>query len=115
MHILIAPNAFKNSLDAEGAAYAIQNGLAQSALKCTTQCFPIGDGGDGTGKLIMKKSKGTFVKAQVHNPLGRLITTSFGLINESRTAIIEMADASGLRLLNPGELFPMQATSQGTG
>jgi len=115
MHILIAPNAFKNSLDAEAVALAIQKGFLQSKLKCTTTCFPIGDGGDGTGKLIIKNGNGIFVDAEVHDPLGRLIKSSFGLIHEGKTAVIEMADASGIRLLNPSELFPLQASSFGTG
>ena len=49
INILIAPNAFKNSLDAEATASAIKEGLAESKLRCNCQCFPIGDGGDGTG------------------------------------------------------------------
>ncbi|HZX74994.1 MAG TPA: glycerate kinase, partial [Cyclobacteriaceae bacterium] len=73
MHILIAPNAFKNSLDAEAAAVAIEEGLKQSILVCTTERFPIGDGGDGTGELIVKKCGGNFVSTKVHDPLGRPI------------------------------------------
>jgi glycerate kinase len=115
MHILIAPNAFKNSLDAEAAARAIQQGLNQSSLMCTTECFPIADGGDGTGKLIVKKRDGIFVNANVYDPLGKKIKASFGLIDQGDTAIIEMADASGLRLLNPGKLLPLRASSFGTG
>jgi len=52
MRILIAPNAFKNSLSAVDAAIAIQKGLADSACVHTSVCFPIGDGGDGTAALI---------------------------------------------------------------
>ena len=48
MHILISPNAFKNSLDATAAAYAIEKGLQESSLSCITTCFPIGDGGRDT-------------------------------------------------------------------
>lgn len=58
MHILIAPNAFKNSLDAPQVAKTIEEGLKQSQLDCTTQCFPIADGGDGTGSLIIQSCKG---------------------------------------------------------
>jgi glycerate kinase len=115
MHILIAPNAFKNSLSAEDAAAAIQKGLQQSKLKCTTACFPIADGGDGTGSLIIKKSKGKIVKKEVHDPLGRMIMSQFGLIDNGKTAIIEMADASGLRLLKREELDALAASSAGTG
>ncbi len=115
MHILIAPNAFKNSLNADEAAAAIQKGLMQSNLKCTCECFPIGDGGDGTGDLIIKKCGGTLVTGDVRDPLGRTVPASFGLIDSGKTAIIEMANASGLRLLQTAELNPLIATSYGTG
>ncbi len=115
MHILIAPNAFKHSLSATDAALAIEDGLRQSKLHCTTTCFPIADGGDGTGPLIIQKCKGLIVQKQVHDPLGRLITSQFGLIDNGKTAVIEMADASGLRLLKKEELNPMKASSAGAG
>jgi glycerate 2-kinase len=115
MHILIAPNAFKNSLDAPKAALAIEQGLRQSQLKCTTECFPIADGGDGTGSLIIERCNGTIVTQPVHDPLGRKIDSRFGLIDNGKTAVIEMADASGLRLLKKEELNPMHASSYGTG
>jgi len=115
MHILIAPNAFKNSLDAMQVAKAIEHGLQQSRLDCTTECFPIADGGDGTGSLIIERCQGLIVSQQVHDPLGRKIDSRFGLIDNGKTAVIEMADASGLRLLKKEELNPMQTSSYGTG
>src|ERR1700744_5683980 len=111
MRILIAPNAFKNSLDASQVAAAIQHGLKLSKLECTTTCFPIADGGDGTGSLIIKSCKGKIIKKEVHDPLGRKIKSSFGLIDNGKTVVIEMADASGLRLLNQNELNPLKASS----
>ena len=60
MHILIAPNAFKNSLTAEEVALAIKKGFMQSKLKSSYECFPIGDGGDGTAELIIKKCDGNW-------------------------------------------------------
>ncbi len=115
MHILIAPNAFKHSLNAEEVATAISDGLQQSKLSCTCECFPVGDGGDGTAELIIKKRGGELVFADVQDPLGRTINTSFGLIDDGKTAIIEMANASGLRLLAGDELNPLIASSYGTG
>lgn len=115
MHILIAPNAFKNSATALEVAEAIQSGLQNSKLNCTTECFPIADGGDGTGELIIKKSNGILVNVTVSDPLGRPIDATFGLIDSGKTAVIEMAGASGLRLLKPNELDPIQASSYGTG
>ena len=115
MHILIAPNAFKNSLDASAAAEAIQQGLKESKLICTTTCFPVADGGDGTGSLIIKKCNGSIVTRDVHDALGRQIKSSFGLIGNGKTAVIEMADASGVRLLKKEQLNPLKASSFGTG
>jgi len=115
MRILVSPNAFKNSISAEEAATAIQNGLMQSKLHCQSELFPIGDGGDGTGELIVKKCGGHFISTDTFDALGRKISAPFGLIDNGETAVIEMADASGIRLLKPHELNPLRATSFGTG
>lgn len=115
MQILVAPNAFKNSLAAEDVARAIKEGLEQSKLQCTTHCFPVGDGGDGTAELIVKYYNGTRVPETVHDPLMRNISSSFGLIEKGKTAVIEMANASGLKLLHSNELDPLHTSSFGTG
>jgi glycerate kinase len=115
VHILIAPNAFKHSLEATAVAEAIREGLQQSKLKCTCECFPVGDGGDGTAALLIQKCGGTMVPAEVHDPLGRKIRAGFGLIDHGRTAVIEMADASGLRRLRREEFDPLRANTFGTG
>ncbi|MGA9779491.1 MAG: glycerate kinase [Limisphaerales bacterium] len=115
MHILIAPNAFKNSLDATAAAEAVRQGLQRSKLKCTCECFPVGDGGDGTAALLVQKCGGKMVPAEVQDPFGRKIRAGFGLIDNGKTAVIEMADASGLRLLRREEYDPLRANTFGTG
>lgn len=115
MHILIAPNAFKNSINAKDAAEAIKEGLQQSNLQCTCECFPVADGGDGTAALLIEKLNGTIIQTQVHDPLDRKITSAFGFINKDETAIIELADASGLRLLKSNEYDPLHASTFGTG
>lgn len=115
MHVLIAPNAFKHSLTANETADAIQEGLKRSGLNCTSECFPIADGGDGTGHLIVEKCGGIWHEYDVHDPLGRLIKAPLGIIDQGKTAVIEMADASGIRLLDPEERSPLKASSFGTG
>ncbi|HKB45546.1 MAG TPA: glycerate kinase, partial [Chitinophagaceae bacterium] len=115
MHILIAPNAFKNSLSAIDAADAIGKGLKQSRLKCSIISFPVGDGGDGTGALLMKHLHGKIINRTVRNPIGRKINSFFGLTGNDSTAIIELADASGLRLLQQSEYDPLHTTTHGTG
>jgi len=115
MHILIAPNAFKNSLNATAVAEAIKRGLEESALSCTCTSFPVGDGGDGTAALLSQQPGSRIIPAEVRDPLGRKINTSFGLIDQGKTAVIELADASGLRLLQSKEYDPIHATTFGTG
>ncbi len=115
MKILIAPNTFKSSLSATDAAEAIRRGILESGLACTTQCFPVGDGGDGTASLIVKYFDGVIYEAEAHDPLWRKIKTSMGFIDGGKTAVIEMADISGLKLLEQNELDPLFATSFGCG
>lgn len=114
-HILIAPNAFKHALDAQDAAEAIGQGLLESRLDCRVTLFPIGDGGDGTCRLIHEKLAGQLVTITVSDPLGRPIQASYSLIDKGKTAVIEMADASGIRLLHPDERAPLLTSSRGTG
>src|SRR6187399_108290 len=115
MHILIAPNAFKNSLDAAKVAEAINNGLHKSKLSCSTTIFPVADGGDGTADLLIDHLSGQMIDMIVKDPLKRKITSSFGWIEKDKTAIIELAAASGLRLLKADEYDPLITTTQGTG
>jgi glycerate kinase len=114
MHILIAPNAFKHSLDAATAAKAIERGLLLGGTGCTTQCLPVGDGGDGTGVLLTAAANGTIIHHSVHDPLGRKISAAYGWVDDT-IAIIEMASASGIRLLKDEERDPTKANSFGTG
>lgn len=115
MHVLIAPNAFKNSLPADAAAAAILRGLEQSTLTFTAECFPVGDGGDGTGDLLMTRLDARKVEVSTRDPFFKSRPTYFGVTPDDNTAIIEMANASGLRLLDHAELDPLHASSIGTG
>jgi glycerate 2-kinase len=115
MKILIAPNAFKSSLNASEAAEAIRLGLSQSGFPCILQSFPIGDGGDGTGELMINCLKGKIVDSIATDPLGRQIKTTIGLCEGGKIAVIEMANISGLKLLREEELDPLHASSFGTG
>jgi glycerate kinase len=115
MHILIAPNAFKHSLNATEVADAIAEGLRASRFAGTWSTCPVGDGGDGTAALLLRHLGGLEVTAAARDPLGRVLESRFVLIDEGRTAIIELAEASGLRHLRSDELDPLRATSFGTG
>ena len=115
MHIVIAPNAFKGSLTSGQAAECIAAGLKKSKLSCTLKLIPIADGGDGTAHLISKKIYAKTLHAIVHDPLGKKITAAYGWDKKSETAIIEMADASGIRLIKRETLNPLKSDTRGTG
>ena len=114
MNILIAAGAFKQSLTAAEACAAIQLGLTQSGLEAEIEQLPIADGGNGTLDSFLAGG-GRRVTVPVVDPLGRPIEADYGLIEDGRTAVVEMALASGLELLTPAELDPLVATTYGTG
>ena len=113
--ILIAPNAFKHSLSAIEVANVIKSRLDLLGLNIKTEIAPMADGGDGTIDVInfyFKKSK--FIECTVHDPLMRKIKSKW-LLLDNETAVVELAKASGLSLLNERELNPMWANTFGTG
>ncbi len=119
--ILLCPNAFKGSLTAMEAARAMQEGIAQTAqetgLSIETVCLPLADGGDGTLQTLIAATGGTMFEAAVSDPLGRPIIAQWGRLGgeQAHTAVIEMAAASGLRLLKPDEYHPLVTSTCGTG
>ena len=115
MHILIAPNAFKHGLTATQAAHEIERGLRSSAFTGSCIQCPVGDGGDGTAELLLRHFHGETVAAAAKDPLGRDMVAHFGLIDAGRTAVLDLADTSGLRLLSDNELDPLRTTTFGTG
>ncbi len=114
MKIVIAPNAFKNSLPADEVAKALREGILQSGFKGSIACCPVGDGGDGTGKILRQHLGAKEIHCKAVDALQRPVGTAFGLTDD-QTAIIELADASGLRLLNLNEYNPLLTNTRGTG
>lgn len=114
MNILIAPGAFKNSLSANQAADSIARGLKQALPDANLTLLPIADGGNGTLDAWLAQG-GTRHTVTVHDPLMRPIEADYGILPDGKTAVIEMALASGLELLADSELNPMKTTTYGTG
>lgn len=115
MRVVIAPNALKGSLTAFEAALAIARGLraADSAVELVS--VPIADGGDGTSAVLSAAKKGLIRETIVPDPLGRPLRASFALIDEGRTAVLDVATASGIALLHPHERDPLFCSSRGSG
>ncbi|WP_053360662.1 glycerate kinase [Bacillus sp. FJAT-27251] len=115
MKIVIAPDSFKGSLSAVEAALAIERGIHKAFPEAETVCMPIGDGGEGTLETLVAATGGKTKTIQVTGPLGSLVEADYGVLGDNKTCVIEMATASGLALVPPGQLDPLKATTYGTG
>jgi glycerate kinase len=115
MKIVISPDSFKDSLSAQGVADAITLGLAEvwpdaQLIKC-----PMADGGEGTVESILAACEGQLRRTTVRGPLGVSVDAAWGWLPHNHTAIIEMAEASGLQLVAPGKRNACTSTTFGTG
>jgi glycerate 2-kinase len=110
---LVAPDSFKGTFDAGAVAAAIGAGLEQAGAEA--DLCPIADGGEGTAAALLAKLGGRRVEAEVHDPLRRPIVAEFALLAGERTAVVEVAAATGLPLLAPEERDAERADSYGTG
>ncbi|MCK4341545.1 MAG: glycerate kinase [Phycisphaerae bacterium] len=115
MRILIAPDKFKDALDAAGVAAALAVGVRAARPGAEILICPLGDGGEGTGRLLAEALGAEQHTARVLDPLGRPCSARWWLCPDRNTAIIEMAEASGLALLSPVERDAVRTTSFGTG
>ncbi len=115
MKIVIAPDSFKDSLSAAGAAQAIALGLAEVFPQAELVQCPMADGGEGTVDAILAVLDGERRQSVVTGPLGTEVTAHWGWLPESRTAIIEMAEASGLQLVAVAQRDACITSTVGTG
>ncbi|MDR6580924.1 glycerate kinase [Pseudomonas extremaustralis] len=115
MKIVIAPDSFKDSLGAAEAAEAIALGLQEAFPQAEFVLCPMADGGEGTIDAILAALGGELRSDEVSGPLGEQVSARWGWLADTRTAIIEMAEASGIQLV-PVELRDAySSTTWGTG
>lgn len=115
MKIVIAPDSFKDSLSAQAVANAIASGLAEVWPDAELVKCPMADGGEGTIEALLDACQGQWMSAQVSGPLGDRLEAHWGWLAQSRTAIIEMAMASGLQLLTLTQRDACLTSTAGTG
>ncbi|MGX1175623.1 glycerate kinase [Pseudomonas sp. R151218B TE3479] len=115
MKIIIAPDSFKDSLSAQGVADAIAQGLAQVWPDAQLVKCPMADGGEGTVESVLAACNGEWRHTRVRGPLGTPVEARWGWLADSRTAIIEMAEASGLQLVPPDQRDACSSSTYGTG
>jgi glycerate 2-kinase len=110
--VVIAPDKFKGSLTASDAAKALQRGVLAAKPDARCVLCPMADGGEGTVDAFLGAGW-TQKRAPVHGPLGKAVEAAYAL--SDGTAVIEMASASGLGLLEKSEYDPMHTDTFGTG
>ncbi len=115
MRILIAPDKFKDALDAARVAAALAEGVRDAQPDAIVELCPLGDGGEGTGRVLAAALAAEAHTAVVQDPLGRQREARWWRVPDSRTAIVELAEASGLALLPAAERDALRTTSFGTG
>lgn len=113
MKIVLAPDKFKGTLTARQAAGIMARAIRSVHPSADLVELPLADGGEGTVQTLTSALGGELRSVTVHDPLGRLRKAEFGIAG--KTAVIEMASASGMALLEPSELNPLQTSTFGTG
>ena len=115
MRIVIAPDSFKECLTANQVAVAISEGIKKVIPYAEIIFIPIADGGEGTVEALVTATGGKIIQASAVDALNRPIQSFYGILGDNKTAVIEMAAASGIELLAPEEQNPMITSTYGTG
>lgn len=115
MRIVVAPDSYKGSVSALEVANAMARGIRKVIPDAEVCKVPIADGGEGTVEALVAATGGRLETSEVTGPLGERIKAQWGILGDGRTAVIEMAAASGLPLVPPNRRDPRLATTLGTG
>ncbi|NHC33737.1 glycerate kinase [Scytonema millei] len=117
LRILIAPSGFKESLEADEVADCIESGILRVLPDATIHKAPLVDGGEGFTKALVTATGGTLHHLTVAGPVGQPVDSYFGFLGntQTKTAVLEMAAAAGLRLVPHHERNPLVTTTYGVG
>lgn len=113
--IIVAPDSFKGSLTAAQVAEACRLGILDELPTAEVVCLPLADGGEGTVDALSASAGMMKVKCRVSDPLMRPVEAWYAISSDGRSAVMEMAAASGLTLLSESERDPLQTSTYGTG
>lgn len=115
MKIVIAPDSFKESLTALHVCEALEKGIKTHFPNAEISKVPMADGGEGTVQSLVDATGGQIIQAKVTGPLGKEVEAFYGILGDGKTAVIEMAAASGLHQVPMDERNPLITTTRGTG
>lgn len=113
LKVLVAPNSMKGSLNAFDFADEVEKAFMKISSGFLVRKIPVADGGDFTGEVLCNALGAKVVEVEVKDPLGRPVRAKYA--RAGKKAVIEMADASGIKLLRPNEMNPLETSSFGTG
>lgn len=113
--IVVASDSFKGSVSSIEVAECAELAIHKVFPDCEVVKIPVGDGGEGTVETLITAMGGEAVSCVVHDPLMRPVEATYGILGDNRTAVIEMATASGLTLVPVSERNPLRTTTYGTG
>lgn len=114
LSVLIASDSFKGSVSSMGVADLLEQGIRRVAPDCAVRKFAIADGGEGTVEAIVSATHGQIREVEVLGPLGDTVTAHYGFIGED-TAVLEMAEASGITLIEQNSDNARRASTWGVG
>ncbi|MEA1939143.1 MAG: glycerate kinase [Candidatus Caldatribacteriota bacterium] len=115
MKIVVTPDSFKGSLTAVEVSDVIEQGVREIFPEAEIVKIPMADGGDGTVQCLVNATGGEILREKVTGPLGDEVLASYGILGNKKTAVIEMAEASGLTLVPENKRNPLITTTYGTG
>ncbi|MTI72005.1 MAG: glycerate kinase [Firmicutes bacterium] len=115
MNILIAPDSFKGSIKAKEFCDITEKAILSVMPSANVIKVPLADGGEGTIEALVSNTNGEIKKEVVTDPIGGKVNARYGILGDGKTAVIEMATASGLPLVSEDKRNPMNTTTYGTG
>lgn len=115
MKIVVAIDSLKGSLTSLEAGQAIKQGIARAIPEAEVYVRPLADGGEGTVEALVLGMNGKNVRVTVSGPLGKPVDCIYGILEERKTAIIEMSGAAGITLVPDQDRNPLNTTTYGVG
>lgn len=115
MKVTVAIDSLKGSLSSMEAGYAISEGITRVYPDAEVCVRPLADGGEGTVDALVKGMDGVYKKVKVTGPLGEKVDAVYGVIEETKTAIMEMSQAAGITLVPDEKRNPLYTTTYGVG
>lgn len=115
LKFVLAPDSFKDSASAIEICEAMEEGIRRVFPDSNVLHVPMADGGEGSTAAIVNATGGQFIKRTVQGPLGEQVEATIGIYGDGETAVIEMATASGIQLVDPVDRNPYYTTTYGTG